>query len=103
MGSLWSTLSMVSDTSAKLTGLRISVPLKITSSIFEPRRILALRSPRTQRIDSEILLFPQPLGPTTHVSPGSNEMVVLFAKDLKPKSSIFLRYINFQLLFLKTQ
>src|SRR5205807_8992838 len=89
----------VSDTSAMPTGLRPSVPLKITSAISPPRSALADCSPSTHRIASETLDFPQPLGPTMAVTPGWKFSEVLSAKDLKPKTVKFLRYI---LIFLKT-
>ena len=51
-------------------GLRPSVPLKITSAISPPRSALADCSPSTQRMASETLDLPQPLGPTMAVTPG---------------------------------
>jgi len=78
------TLVRVRLTSDMPSGFLFSVPLKITSSILSPRRCLALCSPSTHRMASEILLFPQPLGPTTAVTPGWKVTVVLSAKDLKP-------------------
>src|SRR5438132_9251764 len=77
----------VSETSAKLSGLRLSVPLKITSAISPPRSDLADCSPRTQRIASSKFDLPQPFGPTIAVTPSWKLKVVLSAKDLKPKSS----------------
>src|SRR5213082_2737254 len=77
----------VSETSAKLSGLRLSVPLKITSAISPPRSDLADCSPRTQRIASSKFDFPQPFGPTIAVTPSWKLKSVLSAKDLKPKSS----------------
>ena len=74
----------VIETSAKLTGLILSVPLKIISSIFAPLRLLTLDSPKTHLIASEILLLPEPLGPTIAVTPGGNFIIVLFKKLLKP-------------------
>ena len=41
----------------------------MTSSIFSPRRLLALCSPSTQVRASATLLLPQPLGPTMAVTP----------------------------------
>src|SRR5690606_32150169 len=70
------------------TGFRLSLPAKITSSIFPPRNDLALCSPSTQRIESEILLLPLPFGPTTAVMPRTNSSSVRSANDLKPDSSI---------------
>lgn len=71
-------------TSARFSGGRLAVPAKMTSPIFSPRRLLALCSPSAQRIASVMLLLPLPLGPTMPVSPETNSMVVLSAKDLKP-------------------
>ena len=65
-----STPPMVSETSAMPSGLRPSVPLKITSAISPPRNALADCSPRTQRMASETFDLPQPLGPTMAVTPG---------------------------------
>src|SRR5579884_1201301 len=83
----------VSDTSAIPSGLRYSVPLKITSSIFSPRRLFALCSPSTQRMASARLLFPQPFGPTTALMPGWSVTTVLSKNDLNPNISSFLRRI----------
>src|SRR5213082_551741 len=77
----------VSETSAKLSGLRESVPLKITSAISPPRSDLADCSPSTQRTASSRLDLPQPFGPTMAVTPSWKLKVVLSAKDLKPKRS----------------
>src|SRR3990167_6096455 len=86
-------LEKVKDASAYPRSGILSVPLKITSSIFEPRRDFTDCSPRTQRIPSAIFDFPQPLGPTTAVMPGSKCKVVFSAKDLNPNNSNFLKYI----------
>ena len=59
----------VSMHSAIPSGLRLSEPLKMTSSMVPPRSVLALCSPSTQVIASERLLLPQPLGPTMAVMP----------------------------------
>ena len=83
----------VSDTSAMPIGLRPSVPVKITSAISPPRKALADCSPSTQRMASETLDLPQPLGPTMAVTPGWKFNAVLSAKDLKPKTVRFLRYM----------
>ena len=56
-------------TSAAPVGLRASLPPKMTSSIFSPRRLLALCSPSTHVIASATLLLPHPLGPTMAVTP----------------------------------
>jgi hypothetical protein len=61
-----------------------ALPAKITSSIFPPRRDLAPCSPITQARASTTLDFPEPLGPTTQVIPGSKWKVVADAKDLNP-------------------
>ncbi len=76
-------------------GLRPSVPLKITSAISPPRRALADCSPSTQRMASDTLDLPQPLGPTMAVTPGWKFRLVLSANDLKPKTVKFLRYMIF--------
>src|ERR1043166_8953494 len=86
---------MVMETSAMPSGLRPSVPLKMTSAISPPRKALADCSPSTQRIASETFDLPQPLGPTMAVTPGLKLSEVLSAKDLKPKTVKFLRYIMF--------
>src|SRR6185295_2707280 len=71
------------------TGLRASLPLKITSCMDEPRSIFALCSPRTQLIASPMFDLPHPLGPTTAVIPSGNCSSVRSLKDLKPASCIF--------------
>ena len=63
------------------------------SSVLLPRKDLILCSPRTQRIASEILLLPEPLGPITVVIPGINSNFVLSAKDLNPCNSNLFKYI----------
>src|SRR3712207_170313 len=75
---------MVRVTSARPRAGRPAVPAKMTSSILPPRRLLAPCSPRTQAMASTTLDFPEPLGPTTAVIPGSRRRVVADAKDLKP-------------------
>lgn len=49
---------------------------------------LALCSPSTQRMPSDMLLLPLPFGPTTAVMPLTNSISVLSANDLKPDSSM---------------
>ena len=83
----WSLLSNTSVTSAALIGLRFSVPEKIISSAFCPRKLRTLDSPKTHFIASVILLLPLPLGPITAVIPGENFTIVLSANDLKPFNS----------------
>src|SRR5215207_5687494 len=75
----------VSVHSAMPSGLRLSEPLKMTSSMVPPRRLLALCSPSTQVIASERLLLPQPLGPTMAVTPPAKRTSTGSTKDLKPE------------------
>src|SRR5688572_2728445 len=84
---------MVRDTSAMPRGFRPSAPLKMTSHISPPRRALADCSPRTHLIASETFDLPQPLGPTMADTPGWKLRAVLSAKDLKPKTVKFFRYM----------
>ena len=79
-------LSMVSDTSARPSAGRSGVPAKMKSSIFPPRSVRGPWAPSTQATASTRFDFPDPLGPTTTVTPGSNSSTVLSAKDLKPRS-----------------
>src|SRR5687767_3551869 len=65
----------------------------MTSAISPPRRALADCSPSTQRIASETLDLPHPLGPTMAVTPGWKFRVVLSAKDLKPSMVKLFRYM----------
>src|SRR3954465_12650947 len=88
---------MNSVTSALLRIGREPVPPKITSSMPEPRIEVGRFSPMTQRIASNRLDLPQPLGPTTPVNPGSMKSSVGSTKDLKPLS---LRRVNFNVRFL---
>ena len=83
---MWSRLSKTRVTSATPKARRLLVPEKIISSILLPRRYLALCSPNTQRTASDILLLPEPLGPTTAVMPAPNSRAVRSAKDLNPKA-----------------
>src|SRR3990170_8345440 len=77
-------LSIVRLTSARPSAGRDAVPAKITSSIFWLRTALGAWAPSTQAMASTTLDLPDPLGPTTHVMPGSKWKVVADAKDLKP-------------------
>src|SRR5947209_13160874 len=80
-------------------GLRSRVPAKITSSMRTPRRLLADCSPSTQEMESEILDFPHPLGPTTAAMPSpGNFSSVRSQKDLNPRICSFLSLSNFLLL-----
>ena len=84
MGIVPAELSRVSDTSAVLDAGRFGVPAKMTSSIFPPRSERAPWAPSTQATASTTFDFPDPLGPTTTATPGSNSSVVRSANDLKP-------------------
>src|ERR1041384_5926845 len=79
-------------TSATLRDGRPALPEKITSSISLPRMEEGRVSPMTQRMASNRLDLPQPLGPITAVRPGSTNSSVGSTKDLKPES---LRRVNF--------
>ena len=81
-------------TSAICSGWRLELPLKITSSIDVPRRLLALCSPSTQLIASETLLLPQPFGPTMPVTPPLKDSSWRSQKDLKPTISTESRRID---------
>src|SRR5258708_822953 len=93
MGSVWSELSRVRETSAKPMAETPWAPLKMTSSISSPRTDLYDCVPRTHLMASTTFDFPQPLGPTTPVTPRSNVNSVRLAKDLKPHISSFLSCI----------
>ena len=86
-----SLLSKTRETSQKPIGLRLLVPLKMTSCMVFPcpplRMFLAFCSPKTHLIASHTLLFPQPFGPTIHVTPVVKSNLSLSAKDLKPYAS----------------
>jgi hypothetical protein len=75
---------MVSATSARPRAGRFAVPAKMTSSIFWERTALGAWAPSTQPMASTTFDLPDPLGPTTTVTPGSSWRVVASAKDLKP-------------------
>src|SRR5215467_4444248 len=83
---------MNSVTSATLRDGRPAEPEKITSSISLPRMEEGRVSPITQRMASNRLDLPQPLGPITAVRPSSTNSSVGSTKDLKPES---LRRVNF--------
>ena len=63
---------------------RLPEPEKMTSSMPEARMFLYEFSPITQRIASTRFDLPQPLGPTTPVSPASILKSVGSQKLLKP-------------------
>ena len=75
---------MVMLTSARPSAGRVAVPAKITSSIFWLRTALGACAPSTQAMASTTFDLPDPLGPTTTVTPGSSTIVVLSANDLNP-------------------
>ena len=79
----------MSVTVAMPAGARLRVPAKITSCMRDPRSDLADCSPSTQLMESQMLDFPQPLGPTTAAMPvpGKRSRSRL-ANDLKPTISI---------------
>src|SRR5450432_4865168 len=80
-------------------GLRSRVPANITSSMRTPRRLLADCSPSTQEMESEILDFPHPLGPTTAAMPSpGNFSSVRSQKDLNPRICSFFNLSNVLLL-----
>ena len=82
-----SSLSKTREASAMPVGWRLSLPLKITSSMRWPRKWRALCSPMTHLRASTTFDLPQPLGPTMEVIPGVKSKSVLWAKDLNPTSS----------------
>ncbi len=84
MGSRPAELSMVSETSARPSAVRLLVPAKMTSSIFWERTALGACAPSTHAIASTTFDLPLPLGPTTTVTPGSKSSEVGSANDLKP-------------------
>ena len=63
---------------------RSGVPAKMTSSILAAATVRGPWAPSTQATASTRFDLPEPLGPTTTVTPGSNSSVVLSANDLKP-------------------
>src|SRR5258708_24199976 len=83
---------MVSVTSARPSAARPEVPAETTSSILPPRSGLAACWPMTHESASTMFDLPDPLGPTTHVIPGSKRSVVAEAKDLNPRSVRVFRY-----------
>ena len=82
------------DLTAELSALRIHLLGKRLAGL---RRQLAERAadgawaPSTQPMASTTLDLPEPLGPTTTVTPGSITRVVESAKDLNPFSCRLLR------------
>src|SRR6056297_801659 len=76
--------SKVIDARATGAGFRLFVPLKRTSPICSSRSSEDLCSPKTQRIASTTLDFPDPFGPTTPVIRSLKCMTVSRAKLLNP-------------------
>src|SRR5579864_3871274 len=67
-------------------GLRSRVPAKMTSSMREPRRVLADCSPSTHEMESEIFDLPHPLGPMIAATPSPwNLSSVRSQNDLNPR------------------
>ena len=85
MGSNPAELSITSSTSARPSAGRAPLPAKMTSSILAPRSVRGPWAPRTQATASTRFDLPDPLGPTTTVTPGSNSSVVFSANDLNPR------------------
>ena len=56
----------------------------MTSSIFAERTAVGAWAPSTHAMASTTLDLPEPLGPTTTVTPGSSSSVAGSANDLKP-------------------
>ena len=88
---LW--LDKLIDTSAIFFDGLLDVPENITSSIPDPRILLAEVSPIHHLSDSTIFDFPQPFGPTIPVKPSSIRKLVFSANDLNPFKWIFLNSI----------
>src|SRR6478735_7091950 len=86
IGSRFAELSIVSDTSARPSAGRSAVPAKMTSSILPPRSVRGPCAPSTHATASTRFDFPEPFGPTTTITPGSNSSTVLSANDLNPRS-----------------
>ena len=84
IGSRPAELSIVKADLGPAERRRVAVPAKMTSSIFWLRTALGACAPSTHAIASTTFDLPEPLGPTTTVTPGSSCIVVDSAKDLKP-------------------
>src|SRR5665213_4558646 len=93
-----SALSIEIATSALLRAGRDVLPEKMTSSIVDARIDLYEDSPITQRSASTRFDLPQPLGPTTPVSPGSMRKSVGSTNDLKPRRRSRVSFIRLLLL-----
>src|SRR6266852_2417789 len=82
--------SIVMVTSARPSGGRLVVTLKMQSAMRSARSDLWLCSPRTQEMASTTLDLPQPFGPTIQVVPDPlNVTTVRSQNDLKPTISTF--------------
>ena len=83
-------LSNVTSTNASLAGFTNFEPENNKLVVFSALIDFADKRPRAKHKASDMLLFPQPFGPTTTVIPLSNITSVLLANDLKPCITIFL-------------
>src|SRR5207245_11260590 len=99
-GSQPESLSKVSMTSAMFMCGRApfrgpwpDVPAKMRSSAWRQRTLRTFCPPSAQRTASGRLDLPEPLGPTTAVTPLSKSSTVRGAKVLKPCSSSRLKYM----------
>src|SRR4051812_15194944 len=80
-------------------GLRSRVPAKITSSMRDPRSVLADCSPSTHEIASEMFDLPHPLGPMIAATPSPwNFSSVRSQNDLNPRIWSFFSLSNVLLL-----
>ena len=70
----------------------MAVPAKMTSSILSVRNALVDWVPITHERASTRFDLPDPLGPTTTVTPGRNSNRVRSANDLKPTSLSDFKY-----------
>src|SRR5437879_1951059 len=87
-------LSIVRLTSARPSAGRLAVPAKMTSSSFDDRTVFGPWAPSTHATASTMFDLPEPLGPTTTVTPGSSSSVVVSANDLKPLRVKLFRYTS---------
>ena len=84
--------SSTSSTSAARPAWRPGAPPKITSCIDWPRTATGDCSPSAHSTASVMFDLPEPLGPTTTLTPGPNSSRVRSGNDLKPFSVIDFRY-----------
>ena len=92
-GSMRSVLSKTRDTLVKSAGFLVFPPSNMRSVSLPARMALELLGPRTNRIASAMLDFPEPFGPVTAMYPSMRGMVIFPPKDLKFSSSICFKYI----------